>query len=149
MIIRQVNINDVEELKKLYAQLNPKDEVVESDIFSLKLLNILRTEGMRIFVCEVDGKLVSTCYLNIISNLTRSLRPYAVMENVVTDKNSRGKGYGKAVVLHALEYAKSNNCYKVMLMTGSKRDSVLGFYKNCGFKTNVKTAFYISYLNNN
>jgi len=41
----------------------------------------------------------------------------------------------------ASEIATRNDCYKIMLMTGSKKESTLRFYERCGFSMNEKTAF--------
>ena len=41
----------------------------------------------------------------------------------------------------ASEIAVENNCYKIMLLTGSKKDSTLNFYEYCGYNRNDKTAF--------
>ena len=39
------------------------------------------------------------------------------------------------------EIAKKENCYKMMLLTGSKDKSTLNFYKNAGYNCADKTAF--------
>jgi GNAT superfamily N-acetyltransferase len=62
-----------------------------------------------------DRKLVSSCALTIIPSLTRGCRPYGVIEHVVTHSDFRRKGYGRSVLNHALSYAWSQRCYKVML----------------------------------
>lgn len=77
----------------------------------------------------------------IILNLTRNVRPYAFIENVVTDIDYRGNGYATACLEYAKEIASSENCYKMMLLTGSKREAALNFYKNAGYNCNDKTAF--------
>ena len=41
----------------------------------------------------------------------------------------------------ASEIAKANNCYKIMLMTGSKKESTLNFYRKAGYNSDDKTAF--------
>jgi len=38
-----------------------------------------------LFVLEQAGAVVATTYLNVIPNLTRAARPYAVVENVVVE----------------------------------------------------------------
>ena len=92
---------------------------------------------------EESGRIVSTCYLNIIPNLTRSSRSYAVIENVVTDQAFRGSGYGKRIIQHAIDYAWQMGCYKVMLMTGSKEESTHAFYRACGFDGDEKQAYIV------
>ena len=90
---------------------------------------------------EDDGIVVSSCTLVIIDNLTRSGKPFGFIENVVTHKEYRNKGYGTAILHKAVEVAKENNCYKVMLLTGRKEESVLRFYERAGFEKGIKTGF--------
>ena len=59
---------------------------------------------------------------------------------MVTHPDFRHQGIGKALISHALKFAKTDGCYKVMLLTGGDQD-VLDFYKSCGMKSGVKTAF--------
>jgi GNAT superfamily N-acetyltransferase len=92
-------------------------------------------------VLEENGKIISTCYLNIIPNLTRNASPYAVIENVVTDLAFRNQGFGQKLMKFALESAWKAGCYKVMLQTGSKREGTHKFYAACGFVEGEKFAF--------
>ena len=89
-----------------------------------------------------DGEIVSSVSLIVIKNLTHGLRPYAVIENVVTHANHRNRGYASSLMAAAKDTAVESGCYKIMLMTGSKKESTLRFYKKCGF-TDDKTAFQI------
>ena len=41
----------------------------------------------------------------------------------------------------AKEIAISENCYKIMLMTGSKKESTLNFYRKAGYRSDDKTGF--------
>ena len=74
-------------------------------------------------------------------NLTRDVRPYAFIENVVTNEEYCGKGYATECLNYAKEIAIKNNCYKMMLLTGTKKESTLNFYKNAGYNSEDKTAF--------
>lgn len=118
---------------------NPVPE--ESDKLEELWEAIINDRNHHIIVAEEDGKLVSSCVCIVIPNLTREQRPYALIENVVTDEAYRGKGYATACLDYARELARKENCYKLMLMTGSKSESTLRFYENAGYNKNDKTAF--------
>lgn len=92
-------------------------------------------------VCEIDGKIVASCVCVIIPNLTRNVRPYAFVENVVTHGKYRKKGYATDCLNFAKKIAEENHCYKMMLLTGSKEESTLNFYRNAGYNSSDKTAF--------
>ena len=85
--------------------------------------------------------IVSSCVCVIIPNLTRGQRPYAFIENVITDEKWRKKGLATACLNYARDIAVNENCYKVMLLTGSKEQSTLDFYERAGYNKNDKTAF--------
>ena len=95
------------------------------------------------FVAEIEGRLVSSCTLAIVPNLSRGARPYGVIENVVTDEGHRRAGLGRAVLEAALDKAWAADCYKVLLATGSRRESTLRFYEGVGFTRDAKTYFEI------
>ena len=90
----------------------------------------------------IDGKIISSCVCVIIPNLTRNVRPYAFVENVVTHEAYRGKGYAGECLDYAKRIALDNNCYKMMLLTGSKKPETWHFYEKAGYNRNDKTAFY-------
>ena len=66
-------------------------------------------------------------------------------ENVVTDSEYRGRGLATACLERAKEIAKTENCYRLILMTGTKLDSTLNFYRKAGYDDKEKTGF-IQYL---
>jgi len=100
----------------------------------------INNEEYHLIVGIVDEKVVSSVTLVVIRNLTHNLRPYSVMENVVTHCDYRNKGYASALIKYASDIARKEKCYKIMLMTGSKKESTLNFYKQNGFTIDDKTA---------
>ena len=141
MMIREITENDFGALMKLYAQLGDNPIPQKSEEVLGVWNKILQNKDYHIVVADVEGKVVSTCTCVIIPNLTHNQRPYAVVENVVTDQNFRGKGYATSCLNYAKEIAIKNNCYKLMLMTGSKKETTLNFYRNAGYTDKTKTAF--------
>ncbi len=141
MMIREINADDFEKLSDLYMQLH-HNKPIEKNEANLKLFNdILNDRNHHIIVIEKDGKIVSSCVCVIVLYLTHNQQPYAVIENVITDKAYRKQG----LALQCLEYAKTialqNNCYKMMLLTGSKKRSTHRFYQKNGYNKFEKTGY--------
>ena len=84
---------------------------------------------------------MSSCVCVIIPILTHNQQPYALVENVVTDSAYRKRGLATQCLDYAKGIAVKNNCYKLMLLTGSKEESTLNFYRKAGYNSNDKTAF--------
>lgn len=140
-MVRLIKSNELEKLLELYTHLHEKGVPEITENVKLTWEQICNDNNHNIVVIEKDGKLVSSCVCVIIPNLTRGVRPYAFVENVVTHKEYRGKGYATKCLNFAREIAKQKNCYKMMLLTGSKNSSTLDFYKKAGYNCNDKTAF--------
>ena len=97
-MIREISENDLNGLLKLYTQLhnNPYPDNDSRAISVWK--DIINDKNHHIIVMEENG---------------------AIIENVITDIEHRKKGYATACLDFAKELALQENCYKIMLMTGS------------------------------
>lgn len=140
-MIREANRDDLKDILELYLDLHETEIPEDSEHLSDTWKQIINNENHHLIVCEVDGKIVSSCVCVIIPNLTRNARPYAFVENVVTHRDFRGKGYATECLNFAKDIAVNNNCYKMMLLTGSKSEETLNFYKKAGYNSTDKTAF--------
>ena len=142
-MVREARREDLPALLKLYLSLHetsvPEDSVHLRQVWEA----ILRDENRHLVVYEKDGELVSSCDCVIIPNLTRGGKPYALIENVVTRTDSREKGFAAQCLACARELAAAAGCYKVMLMTGSRQESTLRFYRKAVFDSGEKTAFVL------
>ena len=141
MIIREIKVAELNELIELYTHLHELGVPENNEHLRNTWKSICADKNHHIIVCEVDGKIVSSCVCVVILNLTRNVRPYAFVENVVTHRDYRGKGYASACLDFAKSIAQDENCYKMMLLTGSKSESTLNFYKRAGYNSDDKTAF--------
>jgi GNAT superfamily N-acetyltransferase len=140
--VRKIYYNELGQLLELYRHLNEEDPDISGEKGTLELWDRIVTDpGQKIFVVEEDGKLVASCTLILVPNLTRGGKPYALIENVVTHADYRKRGFGRAVLEKAAAAAREAGCYKVMLMTGRKDDGVMTFYEKAGFDRGMKTAF--------
>lgn len=141
MIIREIEAEELHNLLLLYTQLH--DNLIPDNNHVLKELweKILSDENHHIVVAVEGEKIVSSCVILIVPNLTHAQRPYALIENVITDASYQKKGIATACLNYAKEIALKENCYKIMLLTGSKENSTLSFYEKAGFNRHDKTAF--------
>ena len=134
-MVREVGKSELNALLELYLCLH--EESIPEDGPHLKETwnSIIEDPNHHIIVNEIDGKIVSSCVCVIIPNLTRNVRPYAFVENVVTHSDYRGKGYATECLNYAKKIAIDNKCYKMMLLTGSKKESTMRFYENAGYNS--------------
>ncbi len=140
-MVREAEKTDLNAILELYLFLH-EDSIPEQDERLRETwMKIIHDPNHHIIVNEIDGLIVSSCICVIIPNLTRNVRPYALIENVVTHDKYRGKGYAGKCLDYAKKIAEKENCYKMMLLTGSKKPETLRFYEKAGYNSNDKTAF--------
>lgn len=140
-MVREIFENELDQLLQLYLYLHETSVPEMTEHLKKTWNTIIQDNNHHIIVNEIDGKIVSSCVCVIIPNLTRNIRPYAFVENVVTHGDYRGKGYATECLNYAKEIAEKSNCYKMMLLTGSKEEKTLTFYGNAGYNSSDKTAF--------
>ena len=140
-MVREAYEEELQEILRLYLHLHEDRVPQDSQYLQDTWAQILHDPNHHLLVKEVDGKIVSSCVCVIIPNLTRNVRPYAFIENVVTDSAFRGKGYATECLNYAKEIAQAQGCYKMMLLTGSKNEKTLDFYRRAGYNSADKTAF--------
>lgn len=141
MIIRQAKPTDAQDLKTLYfdflTHFPPKEEQ-DMGGWAKKIAEFAQDDRMYLLVVEEDQKTVSSVQMVIVESLTHNMRPFGVIENVVTHGEYRNRGYASALLERATEIAKEHNCYKLFLETGSNKESTLNFYRNNGFAIDTK-----------
>lgn len=139
--VREAMEGDLAQVMELYLHLHereiPKDTQKTKKVWD----QILRDPNYHLIVYEQNGRILSSCICAVIPNLTRNLRPYALIENVVTHEAHRQRGYGRACLNYAAWLAKGEDCYKLMLLTGARDEETLNFYSKSGYNSTDKTAF--------
>ena len=148
--IRPVMISDLADLRVLLSYLhNLKPWQDDQDIAAeVTLLRISQDGGRHLLVSEKDGLLVGTADLTLITNLTRGLKSFGIIENLVVAPNYRRQGIGEALLKEAILIAQQENCYKVELVSSSQREG--GLYKKLGFNASVDgyRQYFIPQTNN-
>ena len=141
MIVRKATTHDLEQLLSLYTHLHDNFMPQIDEKIANLWREIIGSPNQYIVVGTIDDEIISSCVLVIVPNLTNDQRPYALVENVITKPEHRGRGYALDVLGYAKDIATKCNCYKIMLMTSSKEEGTLELYRKAGYNMNDKTAF--------
>lgn len=124
----------------LLKQLSTIDEnkITKNDFDSF--VNNLN-DNHQIYVIEKDNQIVGSITLIIENKIIHNFGKVCHIEDVVVDKNIRGRSLGKKLLNFAKEFSIKNNCYKIILNCDEKN---VIFYENCGFeKKELEMVMYI------
>ena len=111
MTIREVQNGDLFGLLELYTMLHEKSVPKDSEELRKLWNSILADKNHHIIVAEDNGKIVSTCVCVIVPNLTHELRPYAIVENVVTHEAYRNRGFPQSLQPDNLNCTKGTDAH--------------------------------------
>lgn len=140
-MIREINKKDFQGLSELYTHLHGNKPITRNEKNESIWNAILEDENHHIIVAEENGKIVSSCVCVIVPNLTHNQQPYALIENVVTHKDYRKRGLASQCMAFAKQIACEKNCYKMMLLTGTRKRSTHRFYRKNGYNSIEKTGY--------
>lgn len=141
MTVREAKYEDLQGLLELYTHLHEKSVPLIDEAAERAWEKILKNSNHHVIVTEIDGRVTASCTLLIVENLTHGMRPFGLVEYVVTHSAYRKRGCGAAVLRYARELCVKENCYKRMLITSTKEESTLRFYERAGFSSQGETAF--------
>jgi glucosamine-phosphate N-acetyltransferase len=129
---------------ELYSQLskiNPR--LITQRQYSEYLLRCV-VHNITIFVVvdSETNKIIGTATLLIEEKLLHNFGKVGHIEDVVVDKEHRGKNIGKVLIEHLANYAKENGCYKIILNCSLEKQQ---FYEKCGLvNSNIQMSKYFN-----
>ncbi|WP_042284401.1 GNAT family N-acetyltransferase [Nocardiopsis alba] len=91
-----------------------------------------------VLVAERRGQIIGTLDLLVVANLTHDAQPWAVVDNLVVDPETRLQGIGRALMEDALERAAQAGCYKIELLSHESRQGAHRFYAALGFENSAE-----------
>lgn len=128
MIIRYLTKNDLNSylcLINTFRNIDLNTEIQQLDFFYDKIM-----EKGTIIIIEEDKIIIGTITVFIEYKFIHNLSKVCHIEDLIILPEFKGKGLGKQLVEKAIEYAKHNNCYKIILNTN---EELVEFYEKCGF----------------
>ena len=100
------------------------DEISADD---MPLPEVEEKRGMTSYLVEKEGQVIGKVNLQLTSKLG------AIFGLGVLPKHRR-KGYGRALLLLAIEQLKEANAQEIMLQVAAENANALNLYKSCGFE---------------
>ena len=141
-IVRELGERDLPDLLALYEHLHAQDTPLPAEEMVAEIWRTLMADPRQIYIGACFGeRLVSACNAVIVPNLTRGARPYALVENVVTDREYRRRGLARRTLQALMDECWVRGCYKIMLMSNTRRTEAHAFYEALGFDAGAKKAF--------
>ena len=139
MQIREMNVEDIEELAELYKQFWDEESKVK------KMRNKfaeLKNNDHYIYLSAVkDEKLVGSMLGIICKSLYGECAPFLVIEDFIVDKDYRQQGVGSALMEEMEDYAAKRDCTHILLVTERERKGAIKFYESCGFQKGTHQGF--------
>ncbi len=133
--IREARPDDLGEVLRLYAQPDFDDgQVLPIEEAKALYARFFDYPDYRIYLAEVDGRVVGTFALLVMFNLGHCGAPSAVIEDVVVDPDLQGRGFGRDMMLAAMDMARDKKCYKLVLSSNARRVRAHSFYESLGFQ---------------
>lgn len=85
--------------------------------------------GMTIYIAERDNQIIGKAHLEINNNsAVGGIYGLGVLPKY------RGNGYGRAILLRAIEKLKATKVKEIMLQVSAENAAALRLYKSCGFQ---------------
>lgn len=103
--IRPIQTYELCSLLELYKHLNPTEPLPKEEQLQQVWNQLFSDPKITCWVVDLERKLIASCVLVVVPNLTRNARPYALIENVVTHADYRRQGIGKRLLHHVLQFA--------------------------------------------
>ena len=94
---------------------------------------VIRDENSFAFVVLDEGEYKGFCHGDYFDTFWMSGRT-CYISSLITNEKDRGKGYGRALMDHALQLARRESCKAVILDSGFPRERAHRFYEKYGFE---------------
>jgi ribosomal protein S18 acetylase RimI-like enzyme len=90
---------------------------------------------MTIYLAEIDQNIVGKVHVQLHSGIG-GIYGLGVLSEY------RGKGYGRSILMMAIEKLKESNASEIMLQVAAENSNALNLYKSCGFMETSTMDYY-------
>ena len=135
VVIEPATEADLDELSEmlggLFAQEGDFRPDKEKQLRGLRLIFEQPSRG-RVFVLRQNGAIVGM--INLLFTISTAEGGFVILlEDLVVHKQYQGKGYGRKLLQHAIDFAKQKNFLRVTLLTDRPENVAQEFFRHHGF----------------
>lgn len=138
IILRKASNEDAGEVARqnaIYSSDRAEQEDKDAPAEILLLPEEEEKRGMTIYLAESEEEIIGKVHLQVSSGIG-GIYGLGVLPEY------RGKGYGRAILLKAVEKLKAVKAEQIMLQVAAENEKALSLYKSCGFEeTSVMDYF--------
>ena len=151
MIIRNLKLEDFDDVNNLFMQLHNSEMEQRPDLFrKIEKPTTSRawdfeaslTDNSKIMIgTEVDGKIVGFVIIQIrkAEYKIQTPRTFAYFENIVVDENYRRNGIGTALYQEGVKRAKEQKATSMELKVWNFNTGAISFYQSLGMSVQSLT----------
>ena len=137
---KALNLDAMEIARQNHIYFNdelPEENMVDNSGTSENLILPEEEEkkGISIYLVEIEEKVIGKVHLQLISG-TGGIYGLGILPEY------RGKGYGRALLLKAVEILKEQKAAQIMLQVAAENETALRLYKSGGFKETSTMHYY-------
>ena len=130
IILRKASNEDAGEVARqnaIYSSDRAEQEDKDAPAEILLLPEEEEKRGMTIYLAESEEEIIGKVHLQVSSGIG-GIYGLGVLPEY------RGKGYGRAILLKAVEKLKAVKAEQIMLQVAAENEKALSLYKSCGFE---------------
>ena len=128
----------LENINNLLSQLSDSVHTISEE----ELNTLLSSSQSHLYVLESDGQFIGMTTLCLYQCPTGWK---AWIEDVVVDRNYRGKGYGKMMIEKVIEQCRNRGNVTLMLTSRPSRVVANQLYRSLGFETRETNVYKMSF----
>ncbi len=138
-IIKQTSVSDklTKAMVNLVYQLNPNSPAPTGE----HLEKVIGDKNTALFTLEEQGEILGTLSL-VFYRIPTGTKAW--IEDVAVDDAHRGKGWGKMLMNHAIEYAEKQGVRKIYLTSNPSRITANNMYQTLGFEQYITNMYFLT-----
>ena len=133
--IKRFSVRVYEAVLSLLPQLASEADLPTKEYFE----SILKSDNIHFFIAELDNKQIVGMITVGTYRIPSGTKVW--IEDVVVNESQRGKGFGRELMLFAIDYSKATGAGSVSLTSRPSRIAANELYKKMGFMQYATNVF--------